>query len=167
MQTYMRNSSIKMIFATRTHFFPHLPTPLQILKCLNVKTHRPETIIATDHRTHGVLHPPIVEVAFATRKRLHERTHRLPCRGTQPFRTTTINGNPLLSFAHSASMLNGVFESLHQVGVNRLPHSRDAHFVQRLASSAHMLTSKFRAKVQKISDIYKIFEENNRLSEVK
>ena len=33
---------------------------------LQVKTERTEAVVAADHRTHGVLHPSVVEVALTT-----------------------------------------------------------------------------------------------------
>jgi hypothetical protein len=34
------------------------------LNDFDVETERPEAVVTTDHGTHGILHPAIVEIAF-------------------------------------------------------------------------------------------------------
>ena len=98
--------------------------------CLQIETDRPKTVITTDHRTHGILHPAVIEVPSATRQRLYERTHRFPCGRAQTIRTTAIDGDPFLSFMHGTGMFDGILILRHQVRINGLPNRCDAHFVQ-------------------------------------
>ena len=88
-----------------------------------VKTERTETVITTNHRTLGILHPTIVKVRFATCQCLNELTHGRPRRQTHPFRTLTIHGNPLLSLPYITSVLNGILLFLHQIRIDRLTDS--------------------------------------------
>ena len=95
----------------------------------DIETERSETVVATDHRAHGVLHPTVEEVTFALCQRLHERPHGLPRRRAQSFRTFAVNGDPLLSLPDVACVFNGVLILRYQVGIDRLANSCDANFI--------------------------------------
>ena len=43
-----------------------------IIDCLNIETERTETVVATNHCTHRILHPTIVEIALSLGQRLNE-----------------------------------------------------------------------------------------------
>ena len=51
-----------------------------------IETKGAETIVTTDHGAHGILHPAIVEVAFASGERFHKLLHGVPRRRTHAFR---------------------------------------------------------------------------------
>ncbi len=44
----------------------HLDTEAELLYHLDIEAERTEAVVAADHRTHGVLHPSVVEVALAS-----------------------------------------------------------------------------------------------------
>jgi hypothetical protein len=94
-----------------------------------IETKGAETIVTTDHGAHRILHPAIVEVAFASGQCLHELTHGRPGRRTQTLRTGAIDGYPLLAHADIARMLDGVFVFRHQVGIDGLADGGDSDFV--------------------------------------
>ena len=101
---------------------------------LNIKAERTETVVATDHGTHGILHPSVIEIAFTFRQRLDKRFHRLPGRRTHPFRTLSADGNPLLPHPDIARMLYRVLISRHQVGIDSLADGCDAYLVHNSLS---------------------------------
>ena len=97
----------------------------------DVETERAETVVAANHGTHGVLHPAVVEIAFATSQRLDKIAHRVPCGRAKVLRALAVDGRPLLTLADVAGMLDGIFVFRHQVGIDRLTNGRDANFVHR------------------------------------
>ena len=101
---------------------------IEALVCylFEIEADRAETIVATNHSTHWILHPAIEEVAFATCQRLHEGTHDIPSRRTQSLWTLTVNGNPLLAKTDIASVLNRVLILRHEVFIDGLAHSSNA-----------------------------------------
>ena len=96
---------------------------------LNIEAEWPESVITTDHRTHGVLHPTVKEIAFTLSQWLNKLLHRFPGRWTHTFRALPIYGNPLLALPDIASVLNGILIFFHQVVINRLANSCDADFI--------------------------------------
>ena len=99
---------------------------------LNIETERTETVIAADHRTHGVLHPTIVEVPLAFGQRFHKFPHGLPCSRTHPLWLPAVNGDPLLPFPDIASVLNGILILGHQVRIDRLANGCDSYFAHNI-----------------------------------
>ena len=95
--------------------------------CFQVKANWSKTIITANHGTHGVLHPPIEKVPLATSQRLHELTHRVPCRRTHALRLLPIDGNPLLSLPDIAGMLYRVLVFRHQVLIDGLAQGCDSY----------------------------------------
>ena len=93
---------------------------------LQIETERAEAVVATNHGAHGVLHPAVVEVAFAPGKGLYELPHGGPGRWAHAIWTFTVNRNPLLTFQHVTGVLDGVFVFLHEVVINGLPDGSDA-----------------------------------------
>ena len=99
-----------------------------LLNRFNQKTDGSKTVVATDHRGHRIFHPTVVEIAFATRKRLDKRTHGIPRRGAKTIGTQTIDGNPTLPDADIAGVFNRIFVLRHQILVNGLADGDDSDF---------------------------------------
>ena len=95
----------------------------------DIETEWSEAVVATDHRTHGIFHPAVEEVAFALCQRLHEWSHGLPCRRAQTIWTFAVDRDPLLSLPDVASVLNRVLVLRDQVGIDRLANSCDSNYV--------------------------------------
>ena len=94
-----------------------------------VEAERTEAVIATDHGTHGVLHPAIIEVAFAPGQGLYELPHGGPGRWAHALGTLAVQGYPLLAFPYITGVLDWVFVLGHQVVIDALPDGGDADFV--------------------------------------
>lgn len=75
-------------------------------------------------------HPAVIEIALATSQSLNKGAHRFPSALTHAVRTLTVYRCERLPHTDVASMLDGILVLHHQVGVNRLAHSRDAHTLQ-------------------------------------
>ena len=95
----------------------------------DVEAEGTEAVVAADHRTHGVLHPAIVEVAFASGERFHKLLHGVPRRRTHAFRAFAVDGNPLLALDDIAGVLNRILVFRHEVGIDRLADGGDSYFV--------------------------------------
>ena len=73
-----------------------------------IETERTEAVVATDHSTHGIAHPAIVEVAFSLCERLRKRTNSLPCRRAETFGALGVGGYPLLPLPDVTGMFDGI-----------------------------------------------------------
>lgn len=72
-------------------------------------------------------HPPIIEVALATGESLDKWAHRLPGTPAQARRTKPTLRDEGLPHPDVTRVLHRVLEAFHEVTIDRLPHSRDAH----------------------------------------
>ena len=127
--------------ADGTSHVPHTHPPHSRRRCsetsvsktsrnhLNIEAERTEAVVATNHGTHGILHPTVVKVSFTSGQRLYERLHGAPRRRAHTCRTRAVNGNPLLPLPDIASVLDGVLELGHQVWIDRLSNSCYSNFV--------------------------------------
>ena len=95
----------------------------------DIEAERAETVVAADHRAHGVLHPAVIEIASAFGQGLHELLHRRPGGRTHPFGALSVDGNPLLALSYVAGVFDGVLVLLHQVCIDGLPNGCDSNFV--------------------------------------
>ena len=119
-----------------------------------------EAVVATDHGAHGILHPAVVKVTFASGQRLNELTHGGPSRGTQALRTGSVDGYPLLAHADIAGMLDGVLILRHQVGIDGLADGGDSYFVHLI--TLDVTGCKDTNKCAKTALLPKLFRRNVR-----
>ena len=94
-----------------------------------IETEWTEAVVATNHRTHRVLHPPVVEIPLSPGQGLHKLTHGRPGGRTHALRTLAVDGEPLLAFHHVASMLDGILVFRHQIRIDRLADGSDAYLI--------------------------------------
>ena len=102
-----------------------------VLKGFKIEAYGTEAVVAADHGAHGVLHPAVEEVALATSQGLHEGPHHIPGGRAQARRALTVDGDPLLSDADVAGVLDGVLILRHQVVIDGLAHSGNADLIHR------------------------------------
>ena len=107
---------------------------LVLLYHLYVETERTEAVITTDHGTHRILHPAIVEVPLTFGQRLYKLPHGAPGRGTHAFGALTIFRDPLLTLPDIASVLNGILILCHEVRIDRLTYGCNSDFIHTAIS---------------------------------
>ena len=97
-----------------------------------IETERTEAVVATDHSTHGIAHPAIVEVAFSLCERLRKRTNSLPCRRAETIGALGVGGYPLLPLPDVTGMFDGILVLSHQIVIDSLTNGSNANFVHGL-----------------------------------
>ena len=98
-----------------------------LINGFQIEAHRPEAVVAGNHRALGVLHPAVVEVPAACGKLSHETFHGAPGAFTEIRRPLTVFGNEDLPLGQLAGMLDGVFISFHEVLVADLADNSDPY----------------------------------------
>ena len=92
-----------------------------------VEADRSEPVVAGYHRRHGILHPPVEEVALTPREWLHERTYRIPCALAESLRTLPVVGYEFHPDLHVARVLDGILVQFHEVAVDGYALDCDPH----------------------------------------
>ena len=125
---------------------------LLLLDYFNIEGEWTESVITANHRTHRVLHPAVVEVAFASGQRFHKLTHGTPGRRAHPLRAQAVLRYPLLSLRHLTCMFDGVLIVGHQVSIDGLTNGSNPH-------SVHLVFANIICKDKDKCAIFRVFHQ--------
>lgn len=92
---------------------------------LDIKTHRPESVVTRNHCAVRIFHPTAKKVSSTVCELHNKFFHTIPCALAQSIRFFSVSAHKNIAYIHIAGILDRIFELCNQILVFRLFHRSD------------------------------------------